>query len=245
MCEWCTISLVATIISFSLELRLRGIIAMADNLIVVISLLLPLILTLSREPNLEWLGRCPNLCALSAACVFVDYVYGAEAIDWDEYDNEDALEMEVEANRVRHTMLVGSMVAQLVVMVGLMFVARSTVSLLRRLEIDWRLRQLQEQKAEARADKEQFSCIPLAEATAATCTWDKPMHAEVRAGPASPPPSPPPSTKPRASQESPRLDQSVRQLIVSPQRDRRWRFSLQLPCSTGRAYSGREHHELR
>lgn len=71
--------------------------------------------------------------------MFVDYVIGAEATDWDEYSNEDVLERAVETSRSRHVKLVCSMLTQLCVLLGLLFIARSAVSLLNRLHIDRKL----------------------------------------------------------------------------------------------------------
>lgn len=105
-----------------------------------LSCLLPLMITLSARPSHRWLARSPYLCALSCMAVFADYVVGAEATDWDEYSNEDLLERAVETSRSRHVMLVCSMVTQLCVLLGLLFIARSAVSLLTRLQIDRKLR---------------------------------------------------------------------------------------------------------
>jgi hypothetical protein len=175
---------------------------------VALCALLPLVLSLSARPSREWLSGCPYLCVLGMLVIFCDYTYGAEAIDWDEYPAEDRLERQVEASSAKHRRLIVTLVAQLLVIVSLFFVARSAVSLLRRMDIEARFEQravertLHEGAASrhASASSSAYSATPSelelkrAQLGAATGPPPRPMAAPTAAAAA--PPAPRPQSQP-------------------------------------------------
>lgn len=185
-----------------------------------------------------WLPRCPYLCALACVCVFADYVIDAEAIDWDEYGDEDSLERQVETSRSRHTMLVCLMLVQLGIVIGLLFVARSAVSLISRIEIDARLAAKHAAHARKGSGERARGKAALDEALVAGGTCTAVARADA-------PPAPAATLAERATRgdgardaahasRSSSGEQSVEaELPLSARGEREWRFTLGLPRSLG------------
>lgn len=84
---------------------------------------------LAPQHAMPFLRLAPWFIALVCASVFGDYVYCAESIDLDHRAHEDLLELVVESDSKKRSLLTLIMLLQLATMVVLFFCARADVKL--------------------------------------------------------------------------------------------------------------------
>jgi hypothetical protein len=145
---WCAVSVCGTAAALALQAPMRGWLHLACSIVLLGIALLPIGLLALPAPatSSAMLARVPYLCLFGALILIANYTYGAEATDLDEYSHEDRLELAVEASHANTRRLTLAMICELVTSVAMLFIARSSVALLRRRATGLRLKQLEERR---------------------------------------------------------------------------------------------------